>query len=223
MIKENKLHLLLISHLILNDIFTDIPQSEQQEDMNLLIALKEGNEAAFIKVYNQYRRKVYTYAYQLCKLADTAEEIVQEVFIKVWLKRDQINAELSFDPYIKKITVNHVLNHLKKISRERTLQEQVFRTIETSSNRTEDHLLEKELLKIYHEAIDRLPKQKKLIYQLSRVEELSHDEISQKLNISKNTVKNHIVESSRSIREYVNKNGSMICFIIASSNYFHSN
>lgn len=64
---------------------------------------------------------------------------------------------------------------------------------------------------------------KKLIYHLSRVEELSHDEIALKLNISKNTVKNHMVEASRFIREYVSKNGSIICFIIASSNYFHSN
>ncbi|MGY0038696.1 RNA polymerase sigma factor [Pedobacter sp. NJ-S-72] len=191
--------------------------------MDLLIKLREGDEPAFIQIYNQYRSKIYTYAYQLCKSSDIAEEIVQEVFIKIWQKRDQLNLELSFSAYIKKITLNHVLNYLKKAARERALQEQIFHTIEISSNRTEDHMMEKELRKIYDEAIDRLPQQKKIIYKLSRVEELSHDEIAQKLNISKNTVKNHIVEASRSIRDYVGKNGSIICFIIASSNYFNSN
>ena len=163
----------------------DRPQSDKLEHMDLLIKLREGDEPAFIQIYNQYRSKIYTYAYQLCKSSDTAEEIVQEVFIKIWQKREQLNLQLSFNAYIKKITLNHVLNHLKKVARERALQEQVFHTIETSSNRTEDHILEKELRQIYDEAINRLPQQKKIIYQLSRVEELSHDEIAQKLNISK--------------------------------------
>ncbi|WP_348620055.1 RNA polymerase sigma factor [Pedobacter lusitanus] len=199
------------------------PQSEKPDNVDLLIKFREGDEPAFIQIYNQYRGKVYSYAYQLCKSADTAEEIVQEVFIKIWQKREQINVALSFNAYLKKITLNHVLNYLKKVAREKALQEQIYHTIEQSSNRTEDHVLEKELRKIYDEAISRLPQQKKLIYHLSRVEELSHDEIALKLNISKNTVKNHMVEASRFIREYVSKNGSIICFIIASSNYFHSN
>lgn len=201
----------------------DKPQLDKLENMDLLMKLRKGDEAAFIKIYNQYRSKIYTYAYQLCKSSDIAEEIVQEVFIKIWQKREQLNLELSFNAYIKKITLNHVLNYLKKAARERALQEQISHTIETSSNRTEDHILEKELRQIYDEAIARLPQQKKIIYQLCRLQELSHDEIALKLNISKNTVKNHMVEASRSIRDYVSKNGSIICFIITSSNYFHSN
>ena len=207
----------------MTQIFMDIPQPEQLKNTNLLIKLREGEESAFIEIYNQYRSKVYAYAYQLSKSNVTAEETVQEVFIKIWHKREQLNTELSFPAYIKKITLNHVLNHLKKIARERVLQEEVFNAIETSSNKTEDRILEKELRKIYEEAIERLPQQKKLIYQMSRKDELSHDEIARQLNISKNTVKNHMVEATRSIREYVSKNGSVICFIIASANYFHSN
>lgn len=186
----------------------------------LLIRLKAGEEAAFILIYNQYRSKIYSYALQLSKASDIAEEIVQEVFIRLWQKREQINVELPFQAYLKKITLNHILNHLKRVARNQALQEAVFQQISTSSNRTEEQLMEKELRKIYHEAISQLPPQKKIIYQLSRNEELSHEEISKKLKISKNTVKNHMVEATRFIREYVSKNGSVICFIIASSNYF---
>lgn len=198
-------------------------QTEELEDKALLISLSEGDELAFVKIYNQYRYKVYTYAYQLSKSADTAEEIVQNVFIRIWQKRAQIDTSRSFNGYIKKITLNHVLNHLKKIGREKSLQQEVSQLMEISASRTEEQLLEKELRKIYTDAIAMLPAQKKLIYQLSRSEELSHEEIALKLNISKNTVKNHMVEASRFVREYVRKNAGVIGFIIASSNYFHSN
>ncbi|WGQ12374.1 RNA polymerase sigma-70 factor [Pedobacter gandavensis] len=201
----------------------EIQRSEQLEDKELLTKLKEGDELAFVKIYNQYRNKVYNYAYQLSKSTDTAEEIVQEVFIRIWQKREQINTDFSFQGYIKKITLNHVLNHLKKIAREKALQEEVFLHIAENRNRTEDKLLEKELRKIYEEAVAQLPAQKKLIYQMVRTEELSHEEIAIKLSISKNTVKNHMVEASKFVRDYVRKNGGVICFILASSNYFHSN
>lgn len=201
----------------------EIQRLEQLEDKELLIKLKEGDELAFVKIYNQYRNKVYNYAYQLSKSADTAEEIVQEVFIRLWQKREQINTDFSFSGYIRKITLNHVLNHLKKIAREKALQEEVFHHISGNTSRAEDQLLEKELRKVYEEAIAQLPARKKLIYKMVRSEELSHEEIAIKLNISKNTVKNHMVEASKSVREYVRRNGGVICFILASSNYFHSN
>lgn len=200
----------------------EVYQTEQLEDKALLIRLSGGDEIAFVKIYNQYRHKIYTYAHQLCKSADTAEEIVQDVFIRIWQKRAQINTEHSFNAYIRKITLNHVLNHLKKVAREKLLQEEVFQLMEISASRTEDQLLEKELRRIYNDAIARLPAQKKLIYQMSRTEELSHEEIALKLDISRNTVKNHMVEASRFIREYVRKNAGVIGFIMASSNYFHS-
>lgn len=199
-----------------------VHQTEQTEDKALLIRLSEGDETAFVKIYNQYRHKIYTYAYQLSKSADTADEIVQQVFIRIWQKRAQLNTELSFNAYIRKITLNHVLNHLKKVARQKSLQEEVFQLMEIGNSHTEDQLLEKELRKIYVDAIAKLPAQKKLIYQMSRTEELSHEEIALKLDISKNTVKNHMVEASRFIREYVRKNAGVIGFIMASSNYFHS-
>jgi RNA polymerase sigma-70 factor (family 1) len=200
---------------------TESPDNTEQNE--LLTKLRDGDALAFAEIYNQYRSKIYLYACHLCKSTDLAEEIVQEVFIRIWQKREQINTGLNFGAYIKKITLNHVLNHLKKVAREKALQEELFTYITIIKNSTEDNLLEKELLKTYHEAIEQLPTQKKLIYQMSRDQDMSHDEIAQELAISKNTVKNHMVEATKFIRNYVNKNGSVICFIIAASNYFRSN
>lgn len=198
-------------------------QSDTAENIELLTKLRNGDQLAFAQIYNQYRSKMYAYASNLCKSPETAEEIVQEVFIRLWQKKEQINTDLNFSAYIKKITLNHVLNHLKKVARERSLQVEVFQYIDAIRNTTEDNLLEKELLKTYDEAIALLPPQKKIIYQMSRNEEMTHDQIAEQLNISKNTVKNHMVEATKFIRSYVGKHGSIVCFIIASSNYFHSN
>jgi len=198
-------------------------QSDTAENIELLTKLRNGDQLAFAQIYNQYRSKMYAYANTLCKSPETAEEIVQEVFIRLWQKKEQINTDLNFSAYIKKVTLNHVLNHLKKVAREKSLQVEVFQYIDSIRNTTEDNLLEKELLKTYDEAIALLPPQKKIIYQMSRNEEMTHDQIAKQLNISKNTVKNHMVEATKFIRGYVGKHGSIVCFIIASSNYFHSN
>ncbi|MEJ2901103.1 RNA polymerase sigma factor [Pedobacter panaciterrae] len=192
------------------------------EDIELLKKLREGDQLAFAQIYNLYRSKIYLYACNLCKSAETAEEVVQEVFIRIWQKKDQINPELNFDAYIRKITLNHVLNHLKKIARDKVLQEEVLNYMDAIRHSTDDSLLEKELLKTYDEAIALLPAQKKLIYQMSRNEEMTHEQIAERLNISKNTVKNHMVVATKFIRSYVSKHGSIVCFLIA-SNYFRSN
>ncbi len=84
-------------------------------------------------------------------------------------------------------------------------------------------IFEKELSKVYQDAIDQLSPQKKLIYNLSRKEHLSYEEIAERLDLSKNTVKNHMVEAGRLIRSYVTKHGSMVCFIIAAADYFQFN
>lgn len=200
---------------------TDQPDTTEHNE--LLIKLKKGDQLAFAEIYNLYRGKMYTYACNLCKSTETAEEIVQEVFIRIWQKKEQINADMNFAAYLKKATLNHVLNYLKKVARDRRLQEELFIYIDAIRNTTEDNLLEKELLKTHDEAIALLPPQKKLIYQMSRNEEMTHEQIAEKLNISKNTVKNHMVEATKFIRSYVSKHGSIICFIVASSNYFRPN
>lgn len=181
----------------------------------LLIRLKNGDQTAFAEIYGQYRGRIFKYALKLCKSEETAEEIVQEVFVRIWQKKEQINVEWYFGAYIRKITLNHVINHLKKVAKDRELRNKLFSYIENIRNSTEDGLYEKELQEIYRRAIEKLPPQRKLAYELSRNEYMSHEEIGEQLGISKHTVKNHIVEASKFIRTYVGKHTSVVCFIIA--------
>jgi RNA polymerase sigma-70 factor (ECF subfamily) len=184
---------------------------------NLLILQKVvlGDSGAFREIYSHYRGKLYQYAYSLTKSEETADEITQEVFVKIWQKREQINTELNFEAYLKKITLNHVLNFLKKAARDKELQARIYHNVEQIRNSTEEQILEKELMKTYTAAIEKLSPQKKLIYQLHHNEELTHEEISQKLNISKSTVNNHMVEAVKFIRNYVRSHAEVTCLLIA--------
>lgn len=193
------------------------PDPEVQKE--LLYKLKKGDQTAFAELYDQYRARVYHYAFRLCKSDASAEEAVQDVFVRIWQKREQINSEWYFGAYIKKVTVNHVINCLKKTARERELRRELFSYIEEIRNNTEDHLQEKELRKVYTEAIEKLSPQRKLAYEMSRNDYLSHEEIGEELGISKHTVKNHIVEASRFIRSYVNRHSCIVCFIIAAAEF----
>ncbi|WP_212004874.1 RNA polymerase sigma factor [Chitinophaga sp. HK235] len=181
----------------------------------LISRVIEGDKDAFREIYDHYRAHIFAYAYHLTKSKETAHEIVQQVFIRLWLKREQINPALHFGGYIKKATLNHVLNFIRKTAREQQLQEKVYQRMEAMRNTTEEELVMKELQQVYRAAIDKLPPQKKLIYCLSRHDELTHEEIAQKLNISKYTVNNHLVEALRLVRQYVHAHADMAGFLVA--------
>lgn len=175
----------------------------------------EGDAAAFGQLYDKYRGKVFSYAYTLSKSRETAEEIVQEVFLKLWQKRTSIDAERNFEAYLRKVTLNHLLNFFKKAARHKALQEQIFRNMEMSRTGPEEELMEKELQRAYREAVEKLPPQKKVIYRLSRQEELTHEQIARALNLSRNTVNNHLVEALKFIRNYIRAHGGLVHLLAA--------
>jgi RNA polymerase sigma-70 factor (ECF subfamily) len=181
----------------------------------LISRVRNGDKDAFREMYEHYRGNIFSYAYNLTKSRETAHEIVQMVFIRLWLKREQINPDLTFGGYIKKITLNHVLNFIKKTARQQQLQENVYKNMEAMRNSTEEELLVKELQHVYRAAIEKLPPQKKLIYCLSRYDELTHEEIAERLKISKYTVNNHLVEALRLVRHYMHTHADLTNFIIA--------
>jgi len=92
-------------------------------ETGLLRELIQGHATAFAEIYKRYNQKIFSFAFYLTKSKDIAEEIVQEVFLKIWEKKEQIDPERDFLPYIKVITQNTVYNTLKKAKRDKALQE----------------------------------------------------------------------------------------------------
>ncbi|CAL1519106.1 RNA polymerase sigma-70 factor [Chitinophaga sp. MM2321] len=173
------------------------------DELELLQQLIAGDAESFRKIYEYYQGKVFLFALRLTKSKSEAEEIVQEVFVRLWENREKVKIEKNFNAYMLTITKNLILDRLKKAAFDKTIQQKIYHNMLVLQNTTVDELIEKELTRLYQQAVDRLSPQKKVVFMLSRQEELSYEEIAQKLGVSKNTVRNQMSDSLKSIREYL--------------------
>lgn len=173
----------------------------------LVIELSKGNEKAFRSLYDKYRPDVYAYSLSLLKSSTNAKEIVQEVFLKIWINRDTINPDLSFKAFVFTITRNLSFNFLKKAANDKSLRAEIFIKSSKTHNPIENKISEEEYELMRRMAIDRLSPQRKLIFTMSREEDKSYQEISSELHISLSTVKNHMSKSLDSLRTFLEVNG----------------
>lgn len=185
-------------------------QSESWNEQDILLKLKEGEEPAFEKLYSFYSEMIYARLLNLLKDTDMADEIIQDLFLKVWEKRHQINPTQPFKSYLYTIAENLVYDHFRKVARDRKLQEK-FRLITTELyTHTEEDLLSKESKEIIDKAIATLPPQRKAAFILCKVEGRSYDEAAEIMGVSASTVSNHLVKANISIREYLSKSKGLL-------------
>ncbi len=171
---------------------------------DLLTEIKRGNQLAFKKLYDEYQHKIYAYALRYLKSKALAEELVQEVFLKVWNHRGKLDIDKNIAAYLYKIAQNTIYQQLKVAARDKELRATLFfQDSDQQPDVLEADLFHKELLQVYAEAVNLLPTQRKKVFQMSRNDDLSHEEIAQLLDISKNTVKDQVVKASRFIRKYI--------------------
>jgi RNA polymerase sigma-70 factor (family 1) len=173
------------------------------DETRLLEELIKGSETAFKQIYALYHVKIYRLALKFVKSEELAREVVQDIFIKVWEHRHTINTDLSFPAYLYKIAHNHIFNLLKRASREESIKKQILAAAEIATNQTEDVVIAAEYESLAIHAIEQLPPQRKLIFQLCRMEGKSYEEVSFALGISKSTVRDHMVKAIRFIKEYL--------------------
>ncbi|HVU54697.1 MAG TPA: RNA polymerase sigma-70 factor [Puia sp.] len=171
------------------------------DETDLLARVAEGNDRAFGKIFHHYRPKIYSYAYQLFGNIQMADELVQEVFLKVWLNRDKLPHILKFDSWLFIIARNQVFDMLKLLAKETTARQQMARFLDPEANFVEDRIIDKENEVRLRDALDHLSPQQKLIFTLSRQQGLKHEEIASQLNISRNTVKTHLVHALKTLRD----------------------
>lgn len=189
-----------------------IPDIEKE----LLNQLLNGDVWAFREIYESYQGKVFLFALRLTKSKADAEEVVQEVFVKLWEKRAGIQIEKNFNAYILTITRNLILDKLKKAARDKKIQQKIYHNMQELQKIDANALIEKEIARLHRQAIDLLSPRKKEIYILSREEELTYEEIAQKLGISVNTVRNQMSDALKSIREFLSQHPDLACVFIAS-------
>ncbi|MGN6531294.1 MAG: RNA polymerase sigma factor [Ginsengibacter sp.] len=183
---------------------------DTNNDYHLARLVAFGNTDAFRELFDKYRNKVFSIAYKFTSTEAAAEDLTQEIFIKIWLNKEKLTAVNHFNSYLNAIVKNHVFNYLRKMAAEQKMKVKLSVVREESHREAADPVCYKELQNLVSEAVSQLPPQQKKVYQFSRHDGLKHEEIAAKMGISRSTVKGHMVEALNYIRKYLTANGEMI-------------
>ena len=138
--------------------------------------ISQGDEAAFTKIFTSYRNKIYTVAFKLTASQENAEEIVQDVFLKVWTKRALLPEVEDFDSWIFIITRNTVYSFLRSKAAREISAPLTEPELLGLAEEADTVLKEKEFQKILKEAVDKLPPQQRNVYLLSKEGHLSYED-----------------------------------------------
>ena len=168
-------------------------------------AFSEGDISGFEVFFEAYKIRVFRLAVKMLKSGTEAEEIVQDVFLSIWTARERLNEIGDPEAYLFTITYNTIYNRLKKIARNRELLSAVLSRLAQKQNTTEEAVAANETERLIHEAIQQLPPQQRVVYELNKQQGLSYMEIAEHLHLSPNTVRNHLAEAMKTIRLFLKK------------------
>jgi RNA polymerase sigma-70 factor, ECF subfamily len=177
-----------------------LKQIPKQEERELLLRLIEGDGIAFEKIYYLYVERVYYFALRYLRSAADAEEMVQEVFTKIWESRKNINVDLSFSGYLLTTTKNTIFNDHRKNVNHQAYCNYIITYLQKSMQSVEDELIYNDLMDLLNKTISELPPKRKEIFKMSRYQGMPYKEISKKLSISEKTIETHIRLALRDIK-----------------------
>lgn len=181
---------------------TDNKKSITHNEKMLFHRVAEGDEQAFGKLFNLFLPKLYPFIVKFTRSQIAAQEIIQETFIRVWLNRDKLDEIENPGGWLYKVASNECYSYARKKALTNKFSNDITTVPEPVLVAQEEMDL-KELNRLIHQAVDKLPAQRRKIFQMSRDQGKTIPEIASELQLSPNTVKNALVTSLRSIREHL--------------------
>lgn len=179
-------------------------------------AVKNGDVKAYEHIFKKYYQRLCNYAGALLKDTTESEEVVQQVFVNIWNKREKIEIETSLQSYLYRAVNNAGLNRLKQLKVQRSHHEHFNYESVSAAESTSQSVSKNELEKSLYAAVDRLPEQCRLTFQLSRFEGLKYQEIANELNVSVKTVENQVGKALKFLREELKEFLPLILFYLPS-------
>lgn len=167
--------------------------------------LLNGDERAFRDLFERFYPKIYQFAFNFLKRRDLSEEIVQQTFLSFWQNRAQLDVDRPVAPLLFTIARRVLIDSWRKQAVSARFREDVVRHMSMVSNETEEHILSNDLAKVTEEALRKLTEQQQEVFRLSRYEGVSYEEIAERLRISKHTVKYHLVNALKIVKEHLKK------------------
>jgi len=180
-----------------------------RDDQHIRERCAKGDREAFALLYSWYYKPLYRHVYLFLRLKEPTEEIIQNVFVKLWENRNLLANVQDLKPYLYRTAKNMLLNHLRKLETERRVLGILGNSGDSSENITPEILDHKEHKKLLQEAVSQLTDRRKEIFRLRMEEQLSLDEIAAKLSISRSVVKKQLYASIAFIRDYIHRSGGI--------------
>lgn len=172
-------------------------------DRSLVEQIRNNDKKAFEKLFRRYYSGLHRFLWGYVQNNQIAEDLVQEVFVRVWENRATLSPDAKIKTYIYKIGRNLAIDHSrhKKVVREWEEEKKALHSFSSSKKKIDDRLHKKLMLKEVKQAIEELPERRRLVFILSRYEGMTYKEIAEKLDISVNTVDTQICRALKTLRE----------------------
>jgi RNA polymerase sigma-70 factor (family 1) len=173
-----------------------------------------GDVAAFDEIYYQYSPKLYHFGLGLLKDPDEATEMVQKVFIALWEKRERIKPELNIENYLLTIAKNSIREFYRRKQIEQRVKNVLRKNLPESIENTEESVIYNDLYSLVQQAVEMMPPKRKMVYQLSRRQGFTIQEIADKLGISKRTVETHLSHALKFLKEEMTKYSLVLLLVL---------
>src|SRR5690606_32266006 len=157
---------------------------------------------AFTILFNRYRNKIYSIATDLTESTATAEEVVQDVFLKIWLKRDSMNEIRYFRAYLFTSARNHIINAIRKSRLQQLREQEAVKSGEAIQENAASLILEKEYNLVFQRAISRLSPQQAQVYHHIKEKGYTREQVAELMGLSPDTIESHLAQAMRNIRAY---------------------
>jgi len=174
---------------------------ENISDSDLAGKVKTGEKNAYQELFERYSPRIYQFSLSYLKNKSDAEELVQDIFLKIWEKREMLDVSKNIKSFIFKVAVNTIYDFIRHKNIENAFNDFARANFETDSNNTWHTVIFDEMTANLKELVAKLPEQQQKIFQLSKEEGLASEEIAEKLNLSKRTVENHLYRAVSFLKE----------------------
>lgn len=180
-----------------------IGHSPNHEELRQLDRLKKGSREGFDFIYAKYSRLLLPKMQRMVKVNEVVDELMQDVFLKVWLNRADIDLDRSFAGWIFTIAQRTVYAYYRRVAIDVKMQRYLLETFAEFYEQTEDYIFNKERVELLNQAIEKLPPQRKEIFKLCKIEGKTYQEAGEILSLSSSTVSNQLVNATKYIKRYV--------------------
>ncbi len=171
----------------------------------MVTQLRRGNHASFQEIFERYSSPLFQFSLSYLKSKEAAEDVVQEVFVKIWNNRKKIKTDTSFQSYLFTIALNTIRANFNKLAKLNEAKHNILIEFSTNKSNFDDNSNYQELLDKLHELISVMPEKRREVFIKKKNEEKSLKEIAEELSITTKTVEYHITEAMKFLKQEFEK------------------